>query len=161
MNARTPGFRSLLGVLLFASLACVTPVPADWQDISWFDDAAGYAEALTEAEAADKPVLVYFYTDWCPYCRQLNSELLAADEVQRELAGMLAVRVNAERGPDERSLAAHYRVRGYPALFLYSVNAGNGYPGGDFRPIRRTVSGEDGVRLKTPTEFVATLQAAR
>jgi thiol:disulfide interchange protein len=159
MNARPLVLRSLLGVFV-ASLACVAPVPADWHDISWFDDAAGYAQALAQAEDGDKHVLVYFYTGWCPYCRQLNSELLASAEVQRELDGMLAVRIDAEKGPDERSLAVHYRVRGYPALFVYSVKAGNGYPGGDFQPIRRTVNGADGVRLKTPEEFVATLQSA-
>lgn len=159
MNARTLGLRPLLTAVV-ASLACVAPVPADWQDISWFDDAAGYAEALAAAEEAETPVLVYFYTEWCPYCRQLNSELLASTEVQLELNGMLAVRVNAEKGPDERSLAAHYRVRGYPALFVYSVDSGDGYPGGGFQPIRRTVGGAEGVRLKTPEEFVATLRAA-
>ncbi|MDH3404861.1 MAG: thioredoxin family protein [Acidobacteriota bacterium] len=146
--------------LAAGSLACAEPAAGSWQDISWFDDAAGYAQAVAKAEAEGKPVFVYFYTEWCPYCRQLNAELLAAAEVQEEIDRMIAVRVNAEGGPDERSLAAHYRVRGYPALFVFTANARSGYPGGDFQPIRRTVGGAEGVRLKTPAEFVATLRAA-
>ncbi|MCZ6507072.1 MAG: thioredoxin family protein [Acidobacteria bacterium] len=142
------------GWILLTSLVPVA-VAADWDEIAWFDDASGYAEAMVEAEKSGTPVLVYFYTDWCPYCRQLNQQILTAGEVQAELGQMLAVRVNAERGPKERSLALQRRVRGYPALFIWDPG-----PGGGFLPIRRTVSNGTRVRLKTPEEFVATLRSA-
>ena len=143
-----------LGILLAPVWSAAAT--ASWDDIQWFDGASGYAEAVAEAESTGASVLVYFYTDWCPYCRQLNNSLLGAPEVQAELDGMLAVRVNAEAGPGERSLAAHYSVRGYPALYVY-----DSAQGGRFQPIRRTVSADSGgVRLKTPEEFVATLRAA-
>ena len=108
---------------------------------------------MTAAEKSGTPVFVYFYTDWCPYCRQLNESILTAGAVQAELGQMLAVRVNVERGVEERSLAVQCRVRGYPALFIWDPG-----PGGAFLPIRRTISNGTGVRLKTPEEFVATLR---
>jgi thiol:disulfide interchange protein len=127
---------------------------ASWEDIAWHEDADGYRQALETADATGAPVFVYFYTDWCPYCRQFNTELLGDARVQGQIGEMLAVRVNPERGPDERSLATHYRVRGYPALFVYTPQGK-----GEFQQVRRTVSTADGrPRLKTPEEFAATLR---
>lgn len=127
-----------------------------WEEIQWFDDAAGYTQAVSLAEGSGALVLVYFYTDWCPYCRQLNNGLLGDPEVQSQVGKMLAVRVNAEAGPDERSLAGSYRVRGYPALYLYTAAQG-----GSFEPLRRTVRADSGsVRMKTPQEFVDSLRGA-
>jgi len=145
----------IVAFTLIAVAAATAVALADWDQISWYDGAAGYREAVKLSDTSGRPVLVYFYTDWCPYCRQLNNELLSDGAVQGELDAMLAVRVNAENGPDEKSLAAHYRVRGYPALYFYSPEAG-----GSFEPIRRTVGAAGGARLKTPDEFVATLRAA-
>ena len=68
---------------------------------------------------------------------------------------MLAVRVNSELGASERSLATHYSVRSYPALFVYTPESG-----GAFQAIRRTVADGGASRLKTADEFVATLRAA-
>lgn len=126
---------------------------ASWEDIAWHEDAGGYRQALKTADETGAPVFVYFYTDWCPYCRQFNTELLGDPMVQGQIGEMLAVRVNPERGPDERSLATHYRVRGYPALFVYTPQGR-----GKLQPVRRTVATADGrPRLKTPEEFAATL----
>jgi len=145
--------------VLFLVLPLLTPSASveatSWDQIAWYENASGYASALSAAESSGAPVLVYFYTDWCPYCRQFNISLLGDPEVQSQLAEMLAVRVNAEAGPDERSLAGHYRVRGYPALFVYTSAQG-----GSFESIRRTVAAESGTRLKTAEEFVATLRGA-
>ena len=139
-------------ILLWAAAGVSTA--GSWHDIAWFEDAAGYSAAVEEAERTGRPVFVYFYADWCPYCRQFNDELLADSRVQGQLGLMLAVRVNAEAGPDERSLAGHYRVRGYPALYVYKPQGR-----GEIESVRRTVpSGDGSPRLKTPEEFAATLR---
>lgn len=148
--------RAALCLTLLLASASTGAEMSSWDEIQWFDDAAGYTEALSQAEASGAPVLVYFYTDWCPYCRELNRGLLGEREVQAQVGKMLAVRVNAEAGPDERSLAGHYRVRGYPALYVYTAAQG-----GRFEPLRRTVGGESGARrMKTAEEFVESLRGA-
>jgi thiol:disulfide interchange protein len=148
--------RPFAAIVLLAGLCALAPVrAAGWEEISWLENAAGYTAALREAENSGAPVLVYFYTEWCPYCRQLNQGLLSEPAVQDQIGEMLAVRVNPEAGPDEQSLAGHYGVRGYPALFVYSADQG-----GRFEAIRRTVKEGSGTRLKTAEEFVATLRGA-
>ena len=85
---------------------------------SWYEDAAGYEYALRRQRSDRTPVLVYFRTDWCPHCRELD-QLLESREVRPRLGDYLKVRINPEHGAAERRLfEKEYGSRGYPALFL-------------------------------------------
>ena len=119
-------------------------------DYSWFEGAAGFQRGVEEAQREGKALVVYFYTDWCPYCRELEGELLGRAGVEDFLKHLVKIRINPEAGPYERAIADRYGVRGYPSFFVQ--------PGITDRPqkIRRTT----GDRLKSPEEFVATLRQA-
>lgn len=78
----------------------------------WFE--GSFAEARAVAEANDTLVMVEFFTDWCSWCRRLESETFADDEVRRELGRLVPMRVNAENGGAE--LARQYGVDGYPTI---------------------------------------------
>jgi thiol:disulfide interchange protein len=87
--------------------------------IEWTDWAAGLARARAEG----RPVLVTFFTTWCPYCKKMDRETWAAPQVIARVAPLIAVRVDAEqeRGPGGISgsdLAARYQVQGFPSQFL-------------------------------------------
>ena len=121
----------------------------------WRDGAAGYRQAAAEAAQHGRPMLIYFRTDWCPYCREFERELLSSSEVEGYLTKLARARINPETGADEESLASIYGVNGYPALFLQRA------PGEPPLRISRTARGPDGApRLKTAAEFIATLQQA-
>lgn len=109
-------------------------------------------QGVDQARREGKAMAVYFYTDWCPYCRELESELLGRAKVEEFLKYLVKVKVNPEKGARERSLADAYGVGGYPSFYIQSA------PEAKPKKIRRgTRSG-----LKSPEEFVATLeQAAR
>jgi thiol:disulfide interchange protein len=55
-----------LSGLAFLALAATATAGGDWNDsgIAW----KPYAEGLTEAKSSSKPVLLVFYTEWCPHC---------------------------------------------------------------------------------------------
>lgn len=80
----------------------------------WLEDAAGYEQGLTRA----RPIMLYFYTDWCPYCRRFEKNTLGSQAVQKSLSGFTWVRVNPEKGAREESLAQQFRVDGYPSVYL-------------------------------------------
>lgn len=66
----------LLGSLAFSASSCVpyTPstvsYPADWnhKGIEW----RPYALGLRDARKANKPIVLVFYTDWCPHCHNYS-----------------------------------------------------------------------------------------
>ena len=63
---------------------------------------------------SDLPVLVDFWTDWCPPCKMIAPIL---EEIDAELGGRLVVaKLNADDHPE---IALRYDVLGYPTLNLY------------------------------------------
>ena len=148
----------LVGVLALLAAAALTSraQSSEAARIDWREGAAGYAAAMTAASKDGRPVLVYFRTDWCPYCRELERLVLSAPPVLDELRTMSAVRVNPEAGEAEAALAETYGVSGYPGLFLHAQASASP------RRVARTVRGPHGEpRLKTPEEFVQTLRELR
>ena len=88
MNA---GIRSLLAVLLLGLTASVLAA-----ETKPFDQATFLA-----LQAADKPVLIDVYADWCPTCKQqapILSELLARPEFKN----YTVLRVNFDTQKDVR-----------------------------------------------------------
>lgn len=83
--------------------------------ISWEKD---LSSALSKARGENKLVMVDFYTDWCQWCRRLDSTTLADPRVAEAVrAGFIPVRLNAETSGKED--AARFGVDGYPTvLFL-------------------------------------------
>jgi thiol:disulfide interchange protein len=103
---------------LVCALALVVARRSHGYDSStWFEDAPGFADAARQQAHQHAPMLVYFHTDWCPYCKKFDS-LLEDAEVRSRLANVIKVRVNPEHGDAERNLFdRRYGARGYPAIF--------------------------------------------
>ena len=120
----------------------------------WMQGADGFYEAIRTLEREPQPMVVYFYTDWCGYCRQFERELLGTAEVKEYFADVLTVRINPESGSDERQIADYYGVQGYPGFFVHSGRS-------------RTLSRVDRMkieggepRIMAPDEFIDSVAAA-
>jgi len=68
--------------------------------------------------AAEENTLVFveFYTDWCSWCRRLESETLTDGEVKQELSKFVAIRLDAEKGGLEA--ARRFGVDSYPTMIF-------------------------------------------
>ncbi len=84
----------------------------------WYEGAAGYERARLERSRRDAPLIVYFHTDWCAYCRRLDEEFLANDAVAGWLNRSLRVAINPEDGDAELALARTFGIGGYPGFFV-------------------------------------------
>jgi len=77
---------------------------------------SSYENALSEAKASHKLVMVDFYTDWCTWCKKLDADTYPAPAVEQEAENFVAVKVNAEK--EGKTAADKYKVNGYPTILF-------------------------------------------
>ena len=93
------------------------------RDYSWYKGAGGYSEAKKKRRRTGRAMAVYFYTDWCGYCKKFEKNILPSSKVRQCLSKVIKVRINPEKGARERKIANAYGVAGYPSFFL--IKAGS------------------------------------
>lgn len=101
-------------------------IPSDAFAGDWLEGANGHTEAFERARSAARPMIVYFYTDWCPYCRKFEKNVLTDKKVQKTLENFVLVRINPEDGAHENRLADEYRIDGFPSIFFSNPLQGQG-----------------------------------
>ncbi|HET6862121.1 MAG TPA: thioredoxin fold domain-containing protein [Pyrinomonadaceae bacterium] len=135
-------------------LILITTLPFAGRDTDpdrWLRDAPGYEQALKLQQESNEPLIVYFYTDWCPYCRSLDNQYLPSQPVRDYLRTVVKVRINPEHGRAERELAVRYGVTGYPSYFV--IQKASAAPR-QISPFRR------GAPNLTTAEFAVAMQSA-
>jgi uncharacterized protein YyaL (SSP411 family) len=81
--------------------------------VSW---GSNLESALKNARWRKKPVMVDFYTNWCGWCKKLDSETYTDLKVNRLARDFTCVKVNGDRDKDA---VRKYNITGYPTvLFL-------------------------------------------
>lgn len=95
-------------------------------NISWQDPAM----SLDNIRSSEKPVYVYFHTDWCSFCRKMEAGTFSDSRVQDLLNdNFIALKINPETSGTTNFLgenlsfseaANRLGVRGYPASFFFS-----------------------------------------
>jgi thiol-disulfide isomerase/thioredoxin len=83
-----------------------------------------YDQALRDHLRTGKPLAVYFYVHWCPYCVQLDKEILTSPVVRQYLDQVLYVSINAEAGEKEMALFKRLGGTGYPHFAIISNHSG-------------------------------------
>jgi thiol:disulfide interchange protein len=118
----------IVGVLAFKQFH----QPSGLQAAGWVSD---WEQAIAQSRATGKPALVLFTADWCPSCRQFESEVLSRSDVRERLErDYTLVTVDlTERGGPNSARAASYGVQSIPTLIRYGatgkeVARSNGMP---------------------------------
>lgn len=74
-------------------------------------------QSMEKALLTKKPVIVWFYTDWCRYCQKLAptfKKLTKDRQIKKEYT---VAYVNAE-DPRNKEYLKEYKVEGYPTVYL-------------------------------------------
>jgi thiol:disulfide interchange protein len=78
-------------------------------------------DAVLQSNSTGKPALVLFTADWCPACRQFESEVLTDSQVKqylRENYTLVLVDLSDRTGPNN-GRARDFGVKAVPTLILY------------------------------------------
>lgn len=146
---RGSSIRGCIGFLVLLWAGAAFGGPAGWGD--WRHGSSGHALALSAAERADAPLVVYFHVDWCGWCQKLNGSYLRNGAVREVLTRVQKVEINPERGRPERGLFEEYGASGYPAFYVF-------VPGSGERPVRLTPF--QGGREEPLAEFAERIRGA-
>ena len=115
----------------------------------WYTSPGDLQRPFSEQESAEAPLVVYVYTDWCPYCRAFERGLLTSSVVDQYLRdNTVKLRLNPETSREANALSHKLGVKGYPT-FLVSV------PGDTPQPVSIYA---EGTHLKAPEEFIKEIE---
>lgn len=81
--------------------------------------ARDYPEALKFSGKLGRPILAYFETDWCHFCREMKNETLSDGQVKLILKHYVFVYVNADQ---EKGLCKQFGVSPVPAYVITNVD---------------------------------------
>jgi len=94
------------------------PAPLQPTFIAWNYN---FESAQSIAAASNKTMMIAFYTDWCPACKQMDREVYGRAPIIVEAQNIVPLKINAEGQPD---LARRYNIHKYPTI-LWTDAAGN------------------------------------
>lgn len=130
---------------------------AQASSIPWAKD---LTSAFERAKNEKKPVLTYLFTDWCSFCKQMESDTLKDPLLTRDMADEYVwVRLNAEKDPVGERLRAEFQLVGYPTIVIMDPQGSEidrlqgYYPAPKFKEIVETL-------LASPTSFGEVKKAA-
>ena len=63
-------------------------------------------------------IVLYFYREWCGYCKKLDREVLSTAKFGSTYPTVIKVKVNPERDGRAATLAEQYGIRGFPTIFV-------------------------------------------
>lgn len=104
-----------IAVLITGLANCGKPKPMP-TEITFVKD---FNQAKAMALKSNKPMIIDFYTDWCKWCRVLDTTTYSDSQVIALSEDYIFVKINAET---DSELAQSYGVEGYPTIVIAKPN---------------------------------------
>lgn len=89
--------------------------------VQWYS----YGEGQAIAKKQGKPMFIFFYTDWCIYCKKMDKEVFSdSDVISYMNSNYINVRVNPETDKGRMVIMG----KETSAAYLMSMSGANGFP---------------------------------
>ncbi|MFI5385587.1 MAG: thioredoxin family protein [Fimbriimonadales bacterium] len=121
--------RSIITVIVLA-----VAVAAYAAGISW---AKAYSTAKSQAKSSHKLIMIDFYTDWCGWCKKLDSDTYPSPQVVKESKNFVSVKLDAEKDADGVRLAKKFGINGYPTILFIDANENLAYKIVGYEPAKK------------------------
>jgi thiol-disulfide isomerase/thioredoxin len=105
----------LLILLAYLPQTHANPAHADVPGIAWFEGDVG--AAFNFAQAASKPVFLYWGAKWCPPCQQLKSSVFSRKDFIAKSKEFVAVYLDGD-DPSAQRWGEKFHVTGYPTVVI-------------------------------------------
>ena len=88
-----------------------------------FENINSEAELDARLSAADRPVLLDFYADWCSSCKEMERDTFSDPAVAARMARVLLLRVDVTAYDDShRALLKRFNLYGPPGIVFFGAN---------------------------------------
>lgn len=78
---------------------------------------------LEKAQKTGKPIVVFFYADWCGYCKRFAPTFDKITKNSQIKSNMSIAYVNCE-APENIHLIEEYKIQGFPTVYLINSKSG-------------------------------------
>jgi len=83
----------------------------------------GLQTELNKASAAGKPVMLYFYADWCVSCKEMEAFTFSVASVHQALAGTVLLKADVTPNDDlDTALYKHFGIVGPPSIMFFGAD---------------------------------------
>lgn len=103
-------------MLAICLLALLTTAGA--QQVSWVTD---YSTALSKAKSSNRLMMIFIYSDWCPYCKQLDAVTYPDPLVISKSRQVIPYRINADK-KENKPLIKKFGLLGFPTILFVDRN---------------------------------------
>lgn len=103
-----------LGALFAATPLPAAPQPAQ-PAIAWLDN---YEQAVAQARAQNKPLMIDFHAQWCAPCKMLDQQVFTDERVIAATTGWICVKVDTDERMD---VALAYKNRSIPRTIIINT----------------------------------------
>ena len=80
-----------------------------------------FETALKKAQENNKTIFIYFWTDWCAPCKQLDGIVFSDTLLGAAINQYICLKLNAEKG-EGINLRNKYNIGGYPTFLFIDKN---------------------------------------
>ncbi len=80
----------------------------------WYKKASSFEKIEKAAKKNNKPYILFFYTDWCGYCKKMDKRYLSNANVKKILSKYYRIKIKTDAGKKAKALAAQKGVHGVP-----------------------------------------------
>jgi len=84
----------------------------------------GLNQALAQAKAQNKTVMLDFYADWCISCKEMEAYTFSDPAVQAALANSVLLKADVTANDEQdKALYKHFKIIGPPAIIFYNAQS--------------------------------------
>jgi thiol-disulfide isomerase/thioredoxin len=110
--------RAVIATLAIVLGLAATAAAQDGGKLTWRARNGDPKTAMLDAKDKNKPIMLYFMSAGCPYCKELEDGAFSDARVVEATVNIECIWVDCDWGKKNQELAKKYGVKGYPSVIL-------------------------------------------